>query len=282
MTIWESIIYGIIQGLTEFLPVSSSGHLALLQAIFGNDFGDNSLSFSVLLHLGTLLAVFIVYAKDIWELICSFFTLCGKLLHKKHKLSDFTVSERMVIFVLIATLPLIPAALLDKLVAAISGYVWAVGIILILNAVMLYMSDRLAKENVYPEDVKPRNALFVGIIQVFAILPGLSRSGSTITAGLSQGFCREYAVKFSFILSIPAILGACVLELPDFISETASNGDTALFLTYLAGALAAMIVGILAIKLLIMISKKSNFRVFSYYCGAVGALALVFGLINLF
>lgn len=282
MTIWESIIYGIIQGLTEFLPVSSSGHLALLQAIFGNDFGDNSLSFSVLLHLGTLLAVFIVYAKDIWELICSFFTLCGKLIHKKHKLSDFTVSERMVIFVLIATLPLIPAALLDKLVAAISGYVWAVGIILILNAVMLYMSDRLAKENVYPEDVKPRNALFVGIIQVFAILPGLSRSGSTITAGLSQGFCREYAVKFSFILSIPAILGACVLELPDFISETASNGDTALFLTYLAGALAAMIVGILAIKLLIMISKKSNFRVFSYYCGAVGALALVFGLINLF
>ncbi len=282
MTIWESIIYGIIQGLTEFLPVSSSGHLALLQAIFGNDFGDNSLSFSVLLHLGTLLAVFIVYAKDIWELICSFFTLCGKLIHKKHKLSDFTVSERMVIFVLIATLPLIPAALLDKLVAAISGYVWAVGIILILNAVMLYMSDRLAKENVYPEDVKPRNALFVGIVQVFAILPGLSRSGSTITAGLSQGFRREYAVKFSFILSIPAILGACVLELPDFISETASNSDTALFLTYLAGALAAMIVGILAIKLLIMISKKSNFRVFSYYCGAVGALALVFGLINLF
>ncbi len=282
MTIWESIIYGIIQGLTEFLPVSSSGHLAILQTIFKSGFGEDSLSFSVLLHLGTLLAVFIVYAKDIWELICSFFTLCGKLIHKKHKMEDFTVSERMVIFVLIATLPLIPAALLDKYIAALSGYVWAVGLILIVNAVMLYISDKLARENLYPEEVKPKNALVVGLVQVFAVLPGLSRSGSTITAGLSQGFRREYAVKFSFILSIPAILGACVLELPDFISQTLAENDTSLLLTYIAGALSAMIVGILAIKLLIMISKKSNFRVFSYYCAAAGALAIVLGIIGLF
>ena len=275
MTIFESILFGIIQGLTEFLPVSSSGHLAIMQALFNTSCGEDSLSFSVLLHLGTLVAVFIVYRKDIWELILSFFSLCKKLFKGKRKLSDFTVYERMVIYVIIATLPLFPAVLIDDYIANLSNYPWVVGIILIFNAVMLFFSDKFAKENRAPEEVKPKNALVVGLVQMCAILPGLSRSGSTITAGLTQGFHREYAVKFSFILAIPAILGACVLELPDFVSETVSSGDIKQTMIYLAGAITAMIVGVLAMKLLILISKKSTFRMFSYYCAAAGILAIV-------
>ena len=145
MSLWESILFGIIQGLTEFLPVSSSGHLALIQALFNTDCGESSQSFSVLLHLGTLIAVFIVYAKDIWELICSFFSLCSKLIKGKRKMSDFTVMERMVIFVIVATIPLVPAALLEDRIAALSGYTWAVGIILVANIVLVRVNNQVVK-----------------------------------------------------------------------------------------------------------------------------------------
>lgn len=280
MTLIESILFGIIQGLTEFLPVSSSGHIAIFQSLFDTDLGEGSLSFTVLLHLGTLISVFIVYRKDIAELIRAFFSLCKKLVKGPRKISEMTVYERMVIYVVVATLPLIPASLLNDKISFISAHIWAVGIILLINAVMLYFSDRFASESRAPEKVTSRNALVVGIVQMFAVLPGLSRSGSTITAGLAQGFTREYAVKFSFILSIPAILGACVLDLPDFISETVSSGDSAQLMIYLAGALSAMLVGIAAIKLLIYISKKSNFRSFSYYSAAAGAAAIIIGIIK--
>ncbi len=278
MTVWQSILYGIIQGLTEFLPVSSSGHLALFQALFDTDCGESSLSFSVLLHLGTLIAVFIVYSKDIWELIVSFFTLIGKLFKGKCRMSELTLGEKNVIFVIIATLPLVPAALLSGYVEVLSSYIWVIGIILCINAVMLYFSDKIGKGDLPPDSVKPRNALAVGLVQMIAVLPGLSRSGSTITAGLAQGYERPYAVKFSFILSIPAILGACILELPDFIAETANSGDSSQMLIYLTGAFVAMLVGIFAMKLLQLISKKSNFRIFSYYSAAVGILAIVLGI----
>lgn len=274
MTLIESILYGIIQGLAEFLPISSSGHLAIFHALFGTS-GDENLAFDVLLHLGTLVAVFIVYHKDIWQLIVSFFTLVGKLFHGKFHFSDYNEGERFVIFVLIATIPLIPAAILDGWIAALSGYLWAVGLILVLNAVMLFFSDKFATGSKGLEETKPRNALIVGISQMFAVLPGLSRSGTTITVGLTQGFDRTFAVKFSFILSIPAILGACVLELPDFITTAGSENPTQLMI-YLAGALTAGIVGVAAMKLLQFIAKKNNFRIFSYYCLAVGVFAIVY------
>lgn len=280
MTLLQSILFGIIQGLTEFLPVSSSGHIAIFQSLFDADLGEGSLSFTVLLHLGTLIAVLAVYRKDIAELVRALFSLCKKLVKGPRRLSEMTVYERMVVYVIIATLPLIPASLLEDKIAFISARVWVVGIILVINAVMLYFSDRLAVENTPPEKVSAGNALFVGLAQMFAVLPGLSRSGSTITAGLAEGFTREYAVKFSFILSIPAILGACVLDLPDFISETASSGDREQLIIYLAGALTAMLVGTAAIKLLVYISKKSNFRAFSYYSAAAGAAAIIAGIIK--
>lgn len=272
MSLLESIIYGIIQGLAEFLPISSSGHLAIFHALFGE--GGDNLAFDVLLHLGTLVAVLLVYRKDVCQLIVSFFTLCGKLFHGKFKLSDYNPGERFVILVLIATIPLIPAALLDDRVAILSGYLWIVGAILLLNAIMLFFSDRFAKGSKGLEEATPKNALIVGIGQMFAVLPGLSRSGTTITVGLTQGFDRTFAVRFSFILSIPAILGACVLELPEFFSTAIRTESPSQLLIYAAGALAAAIVGVCAMKLLELIAKKSTFRVFSYYCAAAGLAAI--------
>ena len=281
MKLLYSILLGIIQGLGEFLPISSSGHLALAQSLFGLEVADNTLAFNVLLHLGTLLAVFIIFYKDIFELIKAFFSLVGKLFHKKFKLSDYTVHERFVILLFVAVIPLVPAALLSDYVELLSTMPIVVGAILILNGVLLFVSDKFAKGSKSMEDATPMNALVVGLCQVVAILPGLSRSGSTITGGLTQGFSRPLAVKFSFILSIPAILGAAVLELPDLIAETTSGSVSGtLWLTYLAGALAAMLVGILAIKLVSWISEHATFKGFSYYCFTVGTIAIVMGILK--
>lgn len=279
MSIWESIFYGIVQGIAEFLPISSSGHLAIFQNVFGTGDPDANISFNILLHLGTLIAVFFVYWKDIFQLICSFFTLCGKLFKGNFKFSTYAEGERFVILILIATLPLVPAAMIDGAVAALSSSVIVVGVILLFNALLLFFSDKMARGNKTLTDVKPRNALAVGLCQMIAILPGLSRSGSTITGGLLQGFDRPLAVKFSFILSIPAILGACVLELPDFFRTASTEGSTQL-LIYLAGAAVAALTGVGAMKLLTYISKKSNFRIFSYYCIAAGLFAITWGVFH--
>lgn len=279
MSIWESILYGLIQGIAEFLPISSSGHLAIFQNVFGAGNPDDNVSFNILLHLGTLLAVFFVYRKDIFQLICAFFTLCGKLLKGNFRYSTYNVNERFVILVIIATLPMVPAALLEDYIVGLSSSIIIVGAILLFNAFLLFFSDQMSKGNKTLDEVTPKNAIAVGLCQMLAVLPGLSRSGSTITGGLLQGFERPLAVRFSFILSIPAILGACVLKLPDFIS-TAANESTEQLLIYLAGALVAGLVGVGAMKLLTYISKKSNFRFFSYYCIAAGLFAILWGIIT--
>lgn len=279
MNIIESLIYGAVQGLAEFLPISSSGHLAIFHALLGDGDATENLAFDVLLHLGTLVAVMIVYRRDIWQLITSFFSLIGKLFHKNFKFSSYTEGERFVILVLIATLPLIPAALLDHYIEAVAGSLLAVGIILIVNSVMLYMSDLLPHGSKGLYEMTPKNALIVGLSQMIAVFPGLSRSGTTITVGLTQNLTREFAVKFSFIMSIPAILGACVLKIPDFVSTVATEDPSSLGI-YFAGALTAGIVGVLAMKLLQFIAKRSTFKYFSIYSLAVGVGAVIYSIVR--
>lgn len=280
MNIFESILYGAVQGLAEFLPISSSGHLAIVHALLGGDSSaSENLAFDVLLHLGTLVAVLLVYRRDVWQLITSFFSLMGKLFHRNFKFSSYTEGERFVILVLIATLPLIPAALLDHYIEAVSGSLLAVGIILIFNSIMLYISDRLPRGANGLGEAKPKNALIVGLSQMIAVFPGLSRSGTTITVGLTQKFTREFAVKFSFIMSIPAILGACVLKVPEFVT-TVGNEDPTMLGVYFAGALTAGIVGVAAMKLLDLVAKKSTFKYFSVYSLAVGAFAIVYSFVR--
>ncbi len=276
MSIWEAIFYGIIQGLTEFLPVSSSGHLAMLQNITGFGDGMDTVAFNVLLHLGTLVAVAIVYYKDIFGLIKSFFTLCAKIFHGNFKMSEYAMHEKLVIYIIIGTLPLVPMMLIEDYLDMVSGYLVVVGALLIFNGLVLMISDRLARGNKTLDEMKPKNALLIGLCQAFALLPGISRSGSTITGGLLNGLERPDAVRFSFLLSIPAILGASVLKLPALFADIPNPQTLAIYLT---GAIVSAIVGVCAIKLLSLISKKSNFRVFSYYCFAVGAFAVIWSLV---
>ncbi len=277
MSIIDGILYGLLQGLTEFLPVSSSGHLALAQRIFGAaDVETDYLTFTVLLHLGTLAAVIFVYRKDVWEMVKSFFTLMKKLFTSR--LSEgLDRGEKLFLLVFIATLPLAAAVLLEDKVEAISTVVWAIGLLLILNGALLFFADRLSKCTLDIRTARPRHALLVGIMQVLGIFPGISRSGATVSGGLWAGFSKEDAVKISFLMSIPAIAGANILKMFELHENPLPEGSLP---AVLCGIAAAVISGFAAIKLLQYIAKSKKFSVFSLYCVIVGAAAIVYDIIN--
>lgn len=275
MTILSAIFFGIIQGLAEFLPISSSGHLAIAHNLLGSaDLEGDYFTFDILLHLATLIAVLIVYAKDIFPLIPAFFRMLGKIFRGKFRFKECDDNERLLIYIIIATIPLVAAVFLNDKVEAISGYTKIVGGILIFNGIVLFLSDLLPNGKKDISTATPKNAIAVGLCQLCAIFPGLSRSGSTITGGRLCGFSREFAVKFSFILSIPAIIGANVFKVPDMINNPIPSSDIP---AYALGMLAAAVTGIVAMKLLHYISKKSNFRIFSFYCVIVGIITVIFG-----
>lgn len=273
MSVPEAIIYGIIQGIAEFLPISSSGHLALAQNFFGTD-TEHGFAFNIALHLATLLSVCVVFRKDVLALIKGFFSLVKKLFTGRIK-EGLESGERLFLMLCVATLPLIPVKLLglDETVEAISSVSWIIGALLIFNGAMLFVSDRLKQTDLSAERGGYLRPLGVGVVQaLIGIMPGISRSGSTITGGRIFGFSREEAVRFSFLMSIPAILGACVTELPDLFSEGMSID---MLLPILVGAAVAAIVGFFAIKLLQYISKNKGFAVFSVYCVIIGVAAIV-------
>lgn len=273
MSVPEAIIYGIIQGIAEFLPISSSGHLALTQNFFGTD-TEHGFAFNIALHLATLLSVCVVFRKDVLALIKGSFSLVKKLFTGRIK-EGLESGERLFLMLCVATLPLIPVKLLglDETVEAISSVSWIIGALLIFNGAMLFVSDRLKQTDLSAERGGYLRPLGVGVVQALVgIMPGISRSGSTITGGRIFGFSREEAVRFSFLMSIPAILGACVTELPDLFSEGMSID---MLLPILVGAAVAAIVGFFAIKLLQYISKNKGFAVFSVYCVIIGVAAIV-------
>ena len=268
----KSIIYGIVQGLTEFLPVSSSGHLAAFQNVFGAiDEALSGVTYTLLLHVGTLAAVLLVYRKDVVELITSFFSLIKRLFTGKFKYSDMNDGEKLFCLLFIALIPLLIGAVLEGTVEFVSGYTFAIGILWIINGLIFLVSEKINIKQKEFDEIKPKNALIVGLFQLFAILPGISRSGMTITGGVFNGFKRELAVKFSFILSIPAILGSVVITLvKDFESISLGENAGVIF----AGVAASFVSGLLAIKLLEYISKKNTFKAFAYYCIALGIVAI--------
>ncbi len=273
MSVIEAVIYGIIQGIAEFLPISSSGHLALAQNFFGTQ-AENSFAFNIALHLATLLSVCVVFRKDVLALITGFFSLVKKLFTGKLK-QGLDSGEKLFLMLCVATLPLVPVKLLglDETVEAISTVSWIIGILLIINGTMLFVSDRLKQTELKAENGGYLRPLGVGIVQaLIGIMPGISRSGSTITGGRIFGFSREEAVRFSFLMSIPAILGACVTELPDLFSEGMAEN---MLVPVIVGAVVAAVVGFFAIKLLQYISKNKGFAVFSVYSVIIGVVAIV-------
>lgn len=265
MDLIESITLGIVQGLTEYLPVSSSGHLVIFERLF--DVEAHDLIFEVLLHLGTLLAVVIFFRKKLLQIIRSFFSYhLGRA-----RSSDDKRYALMGWYLILGTIPAAVVGLLakDYIEMAFASAKWSAGMLLVTAAVLIL--TKWAKER--DGNLNIKRTILIGLAQAVAIMPGISRSGSTISTGMFLGVRKSEAAEFSFLLSIPAILGATVLKLPDFIGEL---GNTDLIENYLAGAAAAAIVGYLSIAFLMKVIQRGKFFYFGLYCAAVGILGIIF------
>ncbi|MGN0623224.1 MAG: undecaprenyl-diphosphate phosphatase [Oscillospiraceae bacterium] len=279
MSIFNAVIQAIIQGLTEFLPVSSSGHLSLYQHFTGNS-GEGALLFSAVLHLGTLVAVFLAFRKTIIALIKELGSLIKDVFTGKFKWKQMNGERRMIMMIIISTLCLIPFMFFKSWFEGISedGSIFAEGLCFLYTAGILFMSDRCIKGKKTPKDIKTKDAVTVGFFQGVALLPGVSRSGSTISSGLFCGFTRETAVQYSFILGIPAILGGCLLEIKDAV-ETKAGVE---ILPCIVGFIVAAFVGVCAIKLVDWLVKSDKFKVFGYYTFVLGVIVIVISIIEKF
>jgi undecaprenyl-diphosphatase len=270
----EAIILGIVQGLTEFLPVSSSGHLVLFQKMFG--LKQAELFFDIGAHLGTLAAVIVVFRREIKKILVALVQLISAA-GSKETLLQKAESDPQLKMVLLIVIGSIPTAILGFLFAAIADPLFASGIItglmLIVTGLLLWLTRRTKAgvEQTPGDRLTLKKAFIIGSVQGLAIIPGLSRSGSTISTGLLLDVDREAAARYSFLLSIPAIIGAGALGLKDGLSQT----DPA-FRAVLLGALTAAVVGYAALKALLQVVKKGRLHVFAPYCWLVGILAIIF------
>ncbi len=273
MDILQAIIIGIVQGLTEFLPISSSAHLIFIQELLGAE--QANLAFDVLLHLGTLVAVVGYYFKDIIRMIKAFFSSIADIFRGKFK-QGFKEDnyKKLTWMVIIGTIPAgIVGVLFDAEIEALFNSLSIPAFFLLITGVLLYTSQRInvGDRNIEKSNIK--DSIIVGIGQALAIIPGLSRSGTTISAGLFLGMDKEFVAKFSFLLAIPAILGATLVQLKDI-----SAGLDANMTAYVFGFLAALISGYLAISLLLKLIKERSLDIFAYYCWIVGGIILVYSL----
>lgn len=287
MTLLQAILMGIIQGLTEFLPVSSSGHLAIFKNVFHVN-TDMKMTFDILLHVGTLIAVFICYWSDIKKMVVEGVRMCidclanaGTFLTNRFKGEEqeyrriITGSYRkFVLLVIVSTIPTGIIGFLGKdLVEKAGGNMLLIGVCLLITACLLMIADRSVPGRKTPKDITYKNAAGIGIMQGIATLPGISRSGMTITACLISGFDKRFAVKYSFIMSIPAILGAAVLDLKDLFTESISAGEAG---CYVVGMLFSAAVGFICIKFVLALVRNRKFKYFSYYCIVMGLVSIVY------
>jgi len=255
---FTAIILGIVQGLTEFLPISSSGHLVIFQSLF--NVKENQLTFSIFLHFGTLLPIIIIFWQDIKDII----------LFKKEK-------RRLTYLILIAIIPTAFIGIFfEDFFAGLFSSVINVGFMLIITGLLLFLAEKWTAGSKHVEDLKSWQAILVGVAQGIAILPGISRSGLTIVASLFQKLSREDAARFSFLISIPVIGGAGLLELKDLFGNATVNIDIT---NVILGVTAAMISGYFAIKYLLHILHEGSLIIFSYYCWFVGIIIILAGII---
>lgn len=277
MSFFSSFLLGLIQGLAEFLPISSSGHLAIAQNLLGmQDAGVVPEFFDVLLHLGTLVAVFVAYWGEIKDMLREL--VCG-VQDLAHHTTPTPVppARRLILLIIVATLPLFAVLPVKDKVQGLSSNMIFIGAALIVTGFLLFASDRVPKGRKTESSASVLSALIVGVGQAIATMPGISRSGMTITTGCFVGYERRFAVRFSFLMSIPAILGANILSLKDAIDV---GIDLSQVPVYLVGVVTAAVVGYLCIRLLKMIAAKGKFGFFAYYCWAVGLLTLILTLIK--
>tara|TARA_B100001093_G_scaffold363654_1_gene348410 strand:+ start:1797 stop:2588 length:792 start_codon:yes stop_codon:yes gene_type:complete len=263
LEIFKSFILGIVQGLTEFLPVSSSGHIEIFKEILNFSFeGNNGLFFTLILHLATALSALIYFWDDVKKIVISICTF------KKDENLNFS---------LMILISMIPAGFIgffyeDKINELFNGNLLLVGSMLILTSLLLYISDKIDKLN---NKLNPINSLLIGMSQAFAILPGISRSGSTIATSIFLGINRDLAAKFSFLMVIPVIVGSSIkMVLFDDIIF-----DSTILTNYIIGFITALISGYYACKWMIFFVKKSKLIYFSLYCFIVGLVSILYSIV---
>ena len=276
MTLFSSVILGLIQGITEFLPISSSGHLAIAEHLLHTSGMKTPEFFDVLLHLGTLVAVFIAYWSDIRDMIVELIAGARDLARRSTP-NPVPLARRLILLIIVSTLPLFVVLPVKDLVEGLADNMYFVAGALLVTGCLLFASDRVKKGRKTEKSATLVDALLVGVGQAIATCPGISRSGTTITAGCFAGFDRKFAVRYSFLMSIPAILGANILSLKDAFEAGIIWGDVPVSLV---GVAVAAVVGYACIRLLKMIAEKGRFGFFAYYCWIVGALTLVMTLVQ--
>ena len=277
MDIIQGIIIGIVQGLTEFLPVSSSAHLVFAQKLLGV---ESSIAFDVFLHLGTLIAVLWFFRYDIYKMLVSWWSSIQDILQGRFKQGFYDDPyKRLAWYVILATVPVGIVGVLfeDSVDALFAGALYVPAFFLFVTGTILYLSQRMTSGEINYNTITKKEALFMGLGQACAILPGLSRSGTTIAAGLTIGLNKEFAAKFSFILSIPAILGAFVLQLKDIGSAMDAN-----LLPVLLGFIASIIAGYLAIKWMLDLIQNKSLDIFAYYCWLMGLIVFMGSIAHIF
>lgn len=273
----NAVIQAVIQGLTEFLPVSSSGHLKLYQHLT-NQTPEEGTFMLVILHLGTLLAVVIAFKDTVFALCKELFKAIKDIFTGKFTLKEMNPDRRMLVMLFISCLVLIPFYILNKLTGIFEVVnLIVLGVCFLYTSGLLYLSDKKKNTQKCAGDITAKDALAVGLFQCIALFPGISRSGSTIAGGLFRDFDRETAVRYSFMLGIPAILGGCLSKLSDALSGELEI----LIVPTIIGFITAAIVGLLAIKMVDLLIKSDNFKVFSIYTLIIGLATVICGIIEL-
>lgn len=277
MTLLNALILGIIQGVTEFLPISSSGHLSIAQNLLGMGIeGTDDVFFDVLLHLGTLAAVFVAYWVDIREMVVEFFRMISDTARGKVP-ERVPPARRLILLIVVGTLPLFLILPVHDVVEGLYANTFFVGGALLVTGLLLFFCDSIRKGRKNERTATLADVLVVGFGQAVATCPGISRSGMTISMGCFRGMDRRFAVRFAFLLSIPAVLGANILQVKDVV-EVGVNLE--MVPVYLVGVAAAAISGYLSIRLVRMVADKGKFGAFSYYCWAAGVITLVLSLLK--
>jgi len=260
MSLTRAVILGLVQGITEFLPISSSAHLTYFQKYLGID--KLQLSFTVFLHFATLLAILLFFRKDLWEILKGFRNIKGPKTNP---------STRILFLLVIGSLPIaILGILLKDKIESLFSNIELVSLFLILTGILLYFGNRIRNVHKGVLETGIVDALIIGTAQAFAILPGISRSGVTIIFALFCGLQRKWAVKYSFFLAVPAILGATLIELPSILSMV--NFSTLTF--YIAGTVAALFSGYWSLRVVLRFVQKSRLHYFAYYCVTLGLIVL--------
>ena len=264
-SILTALFLGILQGLTEFLPVSSSGHLVLAQALLPN-LSQPGVVFEVTLHIGTLVAVCLYFWKDLWAMIMALFS----------PRDEKIVNDRWLLWlVIVGTIPTgIIGVLFRKQFESMFTDLHGAGIWFVITGIILFITDRVTTKGRQLTEMNMLDAIVIGIAQGVSIIPALSRSGSTIAAGILLGLDRTLLVRYSFLLSIPAVAGAFILEIVSHRHELLQGFDP---IAYGLGTVAAGIVGYWSIAVLLNLTRSRRLSIFAYYCFIVGAVAFLLG-----